>query len=352
MKKSIRILLFVSLTILSLYMIMGCGDSTGNEIENNNSSKEPSVYVKTTELKLESFIDDISVLGVAKATHHANLSPDEGGKIKEFRKDKGSYVNEGEIIVVIDNDVIKANLDAAKAQYEQTESNYVRQKKVYEEKITSELQYLNSKYERDAAKANYELMKARYDRTFIKAPFSGIVDSKYAEIGENVMPGTPIVSLVSVGSIKVQAGVPENYVNMVKVGSKVKIVFKDLNNESFTSKVSFVGHTISTDNRTFPIEIILSNKDGRIKPELSAQVFIEKEKYEDVFILPEETVTNTDLGPIVFVEKNGLAEMRKVEIVSRSEDKVAVRGGLEEGENLIIVGFQNLIDREKVTVIN
>jgi RND family efflux transporter MFP subunit len=353
MKKEIKILLLLFLTVFVASMLTSCGDSTGNEKENNNpANKEPSVYVKTAELKLESFVDDISLLGVAKAIYQAKLSSDEGGKIKKFRRDKGSYVKKGEVIIVMDNDVLKANLEAATAQYERAESTYVRQKKVYEERVTSELQYLNSKFERDAAKANYDLMQARYDRTFIKAPFSGIVDSKYSEIGENVLPGSPIVSLVSVGNIKVEAGVPENYVNMVRIGSKVKIVFKDLQNGNYNAKVTYVGHTISTNNRTFPIEIILSNKEGKIKPELSAQVFIEKEKYDNVFILPEETVTGTDLGSIVFVEKNGVAEQREVEVISRSDDKIAVRGGLKEGENLIIVGFQNLIDGERVTVIN
>ena len=76
-----------------------------------------------------------------------------------------------------------------------------------------------------------------------------------------------------------------------------------------------------------------------------------KETYEDVFILPEETVTGTDLGYIVFVEEKGFAKKREVEIISRSADKIAVRGGLKQGENLIIVGFQNLIDGERVTVI-
>ncbi|UCH65681.1 MAG: efflux RND transporter periplasmic adaptor subunit [Ignavibacterium sp.] len=352
MKKEIKILSLLFLTIFVVFVALSCGDSTGNEKEGNNpDNKEPSVYVKTKELKLESFVDDISVLGVAKAIQQANLSSDEGGKIKEFRRDKGSYVKKGEVIIVMDNDVLKANMEAAKAQYERAESTYVRQKKVFEERVTSELQYLNSKFERDAAKANYDLMQARYDRTFIKAPFSGIVDIKYSEIGENVMQGAPIVSLVSVGDIKVEAGVPENYVNMVRKGSNVKIVFKDLQNESYNAQVTYVGHTISTNNRTFPIEIRLNNKNGKIKPELSAQVFIEKERLENVFILPEETVTGTDLGYIVFVEENGVAKKREVEIISRSDDKIAVRGGLKEGENLIIVGFQNLIDGERVTVV-
>ena len=102
MKKENKNLLLVFIIIVVASVFTSCGDSTGNEKENNNPShKEPSVYVKTTELKLESFVDDISVLGVAKAIHHANLSSDEGGKIKEFIKDKGSYVKKGEIIIIM-----------------------------------------------------------------------------------------------------------------------------------------------------------------------------------------------------------------------------------------------------------
>jgi membrane fusion protein (multidrug efflux system) len=166
------------------------------------------------------------------------------------------------------------------------------------------------------------------------------------------MPGSPIVSLVSMYKIKVVAGVPENYINMVKMGSNVKVVFKDLDNAEYSSKISYIGHTISTNNRTFPIEIILDNRDGKIKPELNAQIFIEKTNYKNVFVIPEETLTETDMGPAVFVAKNGIAEMRIVEVISRSKNEIAVKDGLEEGENLIVVGFQNLIDGEKITVVN
>ncbi len=154
----------------------------------------------------------------------------------------------------------------------------IKQEQIYKEKVISELQFLNSKYERDAAKANYELIKARYERTFIKAPFTGIVDARFAEIGEMVLPGSPVVSVVSMYKIKLEAGVPENYVNMVKKGDSVKVVFKDLNNSVYYEKVSYVGNTISTDNRTFPIEINIDNRDGKIKPELSAQIYIYKAK--------------------------------------------------------------------------
>ncbi len=351
MKKEIKLFIYSIIVTILFITISGCADSTGSDKDNSKQNEEPSVYVKTKPLQLVSFVDNIYVLGTAKAFQHANLSSDEGGKIKKFVNDKGSYVKKGDVIVLIDNDILKANLDAAFAQYQRAESTFVRQEIVYKQQVTSELTYLNSKFERDAAKANYALIKARYDRTFIKAPFSGIVDQKFAEIGETVMPGFPIVSLVSMYKIKVVAGVPENYVNMVKEGSNVEVVFKDLDDAKFTSKVAYVGHTISTNNRTFPIEIILNNRDGKIKPELNAQIFIEIANYENVFVIPEETLTETDLGPAVFIAKDGIAEMRIIEIIGRSKNEIAIKDGLKVGENLIVVGFQKLIHGEKVTVI-
>ena len=352
MKNKIKLIIYSIIVTILFIAIAGCSDSTGSDKDNSEQNEEPSVYVKTKPLQLVSFIDNIYVLGVAKAMYHSNISSDEGGRIEEFIKDKGSFLKKGDVILTMDNEVLKAGLDAAFAQYQRAESTYVRQEIVYNQQVTSELTYLNSKFERDAAKANYELIKARYDRTFVKAPFSGIIDEKFAEIGENVMPGFPIVSLVSMYKIKVVAGVPENYVNKVHKESKVKIVFKDLNNVQYESKVSYVGYTISKDNRTFPIEIILDNRDKKIKPELSAKIFIEEASYENVFVIPEETVTETDLGSVVFVEKDGIAEMRVVEILSRSKNEIAVQKGLSEGENLVIVGFQNLVNGKKVTVIN
>ena len=248
--------------------------------------------------------------------------------------------------------MLKASLDAAKAQFDMAESNFLKQEQIYKENVTSELQYLNAKYERDAAKANYELIKARYERTFIKAPFAGIVDRKFAEMGELVLPGAPVVSLVNLFRIKIEAGVPENYVNHVKRGDSVKVIFKDLENKEYRAVLSYVGRTITTNNRTFPIEIYLNNSNSIIKPELSAQVYIQKARFESAIIIPEEVVTNTDLGYAVFVEEKGIARMRIIEIISRSNNEVAVKSGLNEGENLITVGFQNLVDGTKVKVVN
>ena len=154
MKKEIKLFIYSIIVTILLITISGCADSTGSDKDNSKQTEGPSVYVKTKPLQLVSFVDNIYVLGVAKAMYHSNISSDEGGRIKKFIKDKGSYVKKGDVILVIDNEVLKANLDAAVAQYEKAESTFVRQEIVYKQQVTSELTYLNSKFERDAAKAN------------------------------------------------------------------------------------------------------------------------------------------------------------------------------------------------------
>ena len=348
-----NLILLILISVSLLFLFLSCGKADGTEKENNSDQKEKSsVYVKTVTLKSQPYTDYLELLGVAKAFYQANLSSDEGGKIKEFNKDKGSFVKEGDVILVIDNDVLKANMDAAKAQYEKAENNFKRQEELYNQKVTSELQYLNQKYERDAALANFNLIKARYEKTFIKAPFTGVVDKKFAEVGETVLPSAPIVSVVSMYNIKVEAGVPENYVNQVKVGDDVKVVFKDLEGITYNEKISFVGSTISTDNRTFPIEIHIKNSDGKIKPELSSKVYIQRSNYDSAIVIPEEVVTQTDVGPVVFIADGDTARMRKIEVISRYNNQVAVSSGLKAGDKLIRVGFQNLVDGTRITETN
>jgi len=335
--------------LLGIFIFNAC-NTKGND--KNNRQDENITFIKTQELKSEPFIEYISVLGVAKAEMMASISSDEGGKIKKFYKEKGSYVQKDEVILEIDNDVLKANLGAAKAQYDKAESNFSRQEKIYNENVSSELQYFNAKYDRDAALANYELIKARYNKTFIKAPFAGYFDSKMYEVGETVLPSMPVITLVKMDRVKIEAGVPENYVNHVRLGNNVKIVFKDLGGIEYNSKLTYVGNAISTTNRTFPVEVILNNYDRKIKPELSAMVYIEKNNFENVVIVPEEVVVKTDLGYVVFIEVNGIAKMKTVEVISRYNSMAAIKSGLSSGDKLITVGYQNLVDGEKVKVVN
>lgn len=351
-KYSNLFLLPILLMIFSV-AITSCGESEGSENEKQTENdKTKAVNVETMVLEGSDFTDYINVIGTLKPIEKANLSYQPGGIVKSIIKDKGSVVAEGDTILIIDNDVLKANLDGAKANYELAEMTYRKQEKIFEDKVNSEYQMLEAKYRRDQAKANYDLMKAQYELTFITAPFKGVVDSKFYEEGELAAPGAPIVSVINTSKIKIVAGVPERYVGQVRKGGSARINIKSISAEPVTGNVSYVGPSVISDNRTFPVEIIINNFDGKLKPELVADIYIEAAYYPNVVTVPDEVVTRTDNGYTVFVAKDGVAESRIIEILNRSQDKIAVKSGLQEGENLIVVGYQNLINGQKINTVN
>lgn len=348
MKKNI--LLIIIFSLLSLFQFTGCESSEANNNEKEENKNSVGVNVKIQKIQSEKYIDNIYVVGTAKAYQSVLISSEEGGKIKEVLKDKGAYVKTGDLILNLDFEVLKANMDAAKSQFDLANMNFEKASKVYKDNAISEANYLQTKYQLDAAKANYDLAKARYEKAFIKAPFNGFINEKFIEVGEIVLPSSPLVSLINTSRIKIVAGVPENYINQIRDNEEVTIRFKDLGNEERKGRVNFVSKTIVTTNRTFQIEVVLDNSNGKIKPELNADVYIKRKEYDEVFIIPAEILTNTEKGYCVYVEKNGIAELRVVEILNRTGNKVAVKTGLKNNENLIVVGFQNLVDGEKVII--
>ena len=341
--------LIISLLLIGSVSLVGCSDSEGNTKAKEEETKK--VSVKIIELKSEKYSDFISVIGTVKPFQKALLSATEGGKITKFHKDKGEYVKKGETILEIDNELLKANLDATKAQFELAEITFQKQEMIYKQNVNSEIQYLQAKYGMEQLKANLKMIQTRYNNTFITAPFSGYLDYKFYEEGELAPVGQPIVNLINISKVKIEAGVPENFITSVKKGDITTVLVNAIG-EEYNGKISFVGTSVNATNRTFPIEITINNKEKVLKPELIAEVKIQTRNYDKMIIIPTEVITRVDEGYIVYVENNGKAESKEVTILKRTGDKVAVSEGLNNGDKLIIVGYQSLINGQAINVVD
>ena len=346
--KSVRYLI-ISLLILSSISFLGCSESDGNtNVEKKEEIKK--VSVKTIVLKGEKYSNFISVVGTVKPFQKALLSATEGGKITKFHKDKGEFVKKGETILEIDNELLKASLDATKAQYELAEITFQKQEMIYKQNVNSEIQYLQAKYGMEQLKANLKMIQTRYNNTFIVAPFSGYLDYKFYDEGELAPVGQPIVNLINISKVKIEAGVPENYITSIKKGDIAQVIVNAVGKE-YNGKISFVGTSVNATNRTFPIEITINNKEKELKPELISEVKIQTKNYDNMIVIPTEIITRVDNGYIVYIENNGKAESREINILKRTGDKVAVSKGLNEGDKLIIVGYQSLMNGQAINVV-
>ncbi len=345
MKNYTRFLIVVAMLTIG-FLFTACRKS-----DTANGQVEPPINVRIETVTPSVLEDAIQIAGTVKAFEDVNMSPEEGGVVKEWKATKGQSVRKGDLIVVLKDEMLKAGWDAAQAQFNMASLNLEMQRKVYEEKGISELQFKNLQYSRDAAKANAELMKARWEHTQFRSPIDGVVDNTIPNVGDFVPPGIPIARIVNTSVVKIQGEVPEMYAGSIRVGIPAEITFDALPNDTLFGKVKFVGSTVSSANRTLAIEIILTNPLSKLKPEMVAKVRLLRESKEGALLISENILQLVDRDrTIVYVENQGKAEERRLTIGGRQGILVEVLNGLRAGDHLIVTGQHKVVDGSPVVV--
>jgi len=343
MKLSKLIVLIVVLTGAALFS--SCSNNSG---KTNNDKKLP--LVKYTEVKPVPFTDNFKVVGIVKPFASAKISSEEGGLILSIPKDKGSYVSQGEVIVRLKKDVEGASLEQAQAQFELAKINYEKQKQLWEENATTELQYLTAKWQMEAADKGLEVLRTRIAKGFVHSPISGVIEDRYMNKGEMSGPGAPILSIVDVSRVKISAGIPERYVNLIKKGQSVKITVDVLPGVEFEGNIGYIAPSLASGSRTFEIEVVINNKDRLLKPEMNANVQIAQYSTDDAIVVQQDNIVDFGDEQYVFVLEGDIVKKRVLKLGSRNGNTVLVDSGLNAGDKLINVGFQTLADGDKVQV--
>ena len=341
----------LTLGFAGILLVSGCGGGDTAEAEEATEAA-PALTVRVETATPRSISDVIQVAGILKAFDDVMITPEEGGTVREWVVDKGERVAKGQTIVRLKDDVIRAQYEAANAQYKMAQLNLERQTKVYEDRGISELQYKNLEFARDGAKANAELMKARLDRTVIKSPVDGVLEQQFVDDGEFAPPGMPIAHVVSTDRLKVQAEIPEKYAGSVRVGAGATLTFDAYPGDTVRANVSYVSATVNASNRTLTSEIVIPSRGGKYKPEMIARTRILREAKEDALVVSENVVLLVDMNKyVLFVEQNGTAVERVVGIGSRQNSHVEILSGLQPGDRVIVTGVQKLADGLRVSVV-
>ena len=335
--------------------VAGCGGPEANATE------EPSAYVKivnveTMTARPRSFAATVRITGEAEPETDVTVSAEESGVLERFVAARGARVGRGAAIARIDDAVLSAQVEEARAMAELAQDRYVRQRRLWEdEHIGSEIAYLQAKSEAESAAARHEQLAARLARTVVRAPVAGTVDDHLVDAGEVVQPGTPVARLVDASRLKVSGGVPERFASRVSVGDSATITFDILPGRRFEGRISFVGTAVDRKSRTFPIEIVMANPDDEVKPYMIANVRVLMQRIDDALVVPREVVLRTEDGQQVMVAGPGeggeVAMARDVALGASTENEVVVTGGLEAGDRVIVRGQQMVDPGDRVRIV-
>ncbi len=340
-------IIYLTLIIVFAIFISACGKKNNKkEIEKKLS------LVKIREVKGEEYSEIYKVVGIVKPYASAKLSSEEGGIITYLSKDKGYNVRKGETIVVLNKDFDKAAYEQALSQYELARDNYERAEKLYLENATTEQVYSNAKLQFSIAEKTVNMYRTRLRKGYITSPINGVVDAKYMNLGEMTGPGSPILSIVDISKVKIEAGIPEKYVIHLTKGKKVDITFDVLPDEKYSGKITYISPTLNPQSRTFDIEVIIDNKDRKLKPEMSANIYISNMNLDDAVVLERDSFVDNGDEQFVFVLENNIAKKKIIKLGGSSDNKVLVSEGLNIGDKLIYYGFRALVDGDTVKVVS
>lgn len=333
----------------------GCGGPEAGATE------DPDAYVKvvnveTVVLEPRSFSATVRITGEAEPETDITVSAEESGVVERFIAARGERVARGAAIARIDDAVLSAQVEEARAAAQLAEDRYVRQRRLWEEEgIGSEIAYLQAKSEAESAAARLAQLRARLARTVVRAPAAGTVDDHLVEAGEVVQPGTPVARVIDASRLEISGGVPERYAPRIARGDSTRITFDILPGRVFDGAITFVGTAVDRQSRTFPIEIVMDNPEGEVKPYMIANVRVRMRRIEDAIVVPRDVLLRTEHGQQVIVVDEGelgpVAVAREVTLGATSENEVVVTEGLEAGDRLVVRGHQLVDPGDRVRIV-
>ena len=340
-----------------------------SQTEAADAEVERATRVTTRIVRRETFVERIDVPAVVIAGSDATLSGQAAGTVQTL-VELGARVDEGDLIAQLDPAMPKAALaqakamvEAAKAGLDLAEETHERQKPLFEQEVISALeldgiraQVLMARAELHRARAAVTQARQQLANTKVEAPFAGRVEHRFAERGEQVAPGSPVVQLVDTAMVKARAHVPERYAAEIRLGAAVTVRFTAYGLQSRDARVTFVGGIIDARNRTFDIEAELDNADGQLKPEMVARVELVRTRRERILTVSQTSLLRDAEGAAVFVveRKDGhpIAERRDVRIGAVSGGRVVIEEGLEDGDEVVTLGQTLISTGDTVEVVH
>lgn len=313
--------------------------------------------VTTFKAKEEKFEHFVELQGNVNTKQNIIIYPEYSGVLTKVYVKEGQKVSAGQALAKIDDGGLGQQLAQMQIQADLAKTTFDRQKRLWDQKIGSEIQYLQAKSNYEAQQKAISQMQQQIGKTIVRAPFSGTIDDVITEQGTVVGPGqSQLFRLVNLNSMYIETDVPESYLTNVTEGKTVEVNFPVLN-KNMTATVRQAGNFINPANRTFKVEVAIPNSDKTIKPNLTAKLKINDYTNEKAILIPQSIISeNAEGEQYVYTatsKNDSIATAKRVIIkTGKTEgDFIEVLSGLENGAELIDEGARSVKDGQEVKIL-
>ena len=322
------------------------------------SAASTAKLITVTQLGSNDFSHYIELQGRVDAQNISYVAPPngQGGVVKALFVTQGQNVRKGQVLARLDDAIIRQQIEPLRVQLAAARDTYRRTKNLWDQGIGTYQQVLGAETQVKTLENQIGIIQKQASLMTVTAPSSGVADQVNVRVGEmfvGVNAMGPQIRIVNTGNLKIVAPVPENYAGRIAVGSKVKIVLPDQNNRTIDASITVVEKVINPNTRSFNIEAKIPG-EANLKPNQIAQVKILDYAASNVVTVPLNVIQTDEKGKYVYVaiNENGKMLARKKQIVTGEfyADRIEVKSGLVQGEQLITDGYQNLYEGQVVAI--
>ena len=364
MKKIMVAIICVSLLLFLL--LFSC--RTPSQEQTKEEEISGAAPVKVFEVRRQKISEKLHYTGIIEAWKKINITPDVGGKIAKIHVEEGDMVREGQLLAELDTRAIRLQLEQAEAALAVTEANYKdakrnmeRMERLIEEKAVSDQQYEKIKLAYEGAEAQLQQAKAtvnlahhNLDVSLMKAPFSGVVASKNAEVGDVInpmmggfSPNSGVLTLMDFSRVKIEIDISPQEIVRIKRGQTVLLSVDAYPNRVFEGKVTIVNLTAEPLSKKFKVEAQMDNRGLLLRPNTFGEATLEVSTHENALVIPQRAVLE---NRIVFLARDNKAERREVTLGLQNAELVEVLSGIEEGDSVIVEGNYGLEDGAEIDI--
>lgn len=311
------------------------------------AAKKP-LLITTVAARKGEFTHFVEVTGSVLSKKNVNISAEMMGRILEIPAIEGMRVSKGQVLARIDSESIQQNVEEMENGLALARTVFEKQERLWNQKIGTEIQYLEAKNRKEGLEKSLASMKAQLAKGVVRAPFNGTIETVRVRLGELVQPGSQMFQFVGESDLFIEADISESYISVLAKGDSVSINFPSIK-KTITTKVSAVGSIINSNNRTFKVEVFLPRLP-EVKPNMISVLRIQDYKNSESVVVPAHLILSDTKGDYVFVVENNIAKKKYVTRGYTSGEETEIVSGLLGTEQLVDKGFREVGDNFSVNV--
>jgi RND family efflux transporter MFP subunit len=330
----------------SIIVVLSCGEK-----KNENTTEEKSIPVTVARAESRDLSLQVIYTGTLEGARQAKIFASIPEAVVELPVREGNQVKKGQAVIKLDKGGAASQYDQAKAVYIEAKDNYTKMENLYKDGAVSEQAFNSSRRAYGVAEANFESARQQVELT---SPISGILTDLSVNIGERVQPGLPLATVAQTNIMRLVVYIESQNIAYIKKGQKAEI-FVELsgkNNSGLSGVIKEVSRSADPETRLFRVEIQIENPVGALKPGTFARAVITTANLKAVLTVPREAVFSIDGIYKVFTVENEKAVERSIGIGETTKDYIVVNSGLEENDEVVVLGRNLIEDGSRVSIKN